>query len=296
MTTVSPSAAPSPAAVVADFESRARRVETPCGYESIAWRAWGSGPPVVLFHGAQGSWSHWIRNIDALAQSRTVWAVDLPGSGDSADPPDDDMASICADLARGLKQILGDDPGQEPPVDMVGFSFGGVVATYLAKLHPGLVRRLILVGAGGLGTPVGRVDMTRVRGLEGEARRAAHRHNLLALMIRYPDHVDELALYLQELNGKHARFNPGHLVLPDKLLQALGDIDVPVGAIWGEQDQPHPDPSLQEHVLRSTHPGLEFRVVPNAGHWVMYEQADAFNRILSSLLRVMPAPDEARRL
>ena len=291
MTTLSPSEFPTPAAVVADFESRAHRVETPCGYDSIVWRAWGSGPPVVLFHGAQGSWSHWLRNIDALAQSRTVWAVDLPGSGDSADPPDDDMASICSDLATGLKQALGGDPGQAPPVDMVGFSFGGVVATYLAKLHPGLARRLILVGTGGLGTPVGKVEMTRVRGLEGEARRAAHRHNLLALMIRHPHHVDDLALYLQEMNGRRARFNPGHLVLPDKLLRALDKLDVPVDAIWGELDQPHPDPAAQEKVLRSIQPHMDFQVIANAGHWVMYEQPEAFNRVLS---RMLSAPLDVR--
>ena len=269
-----------PAAFVASIENRAERIETPCGYESIVWRKWGSGPPVVLFHGAQGSWSHWIRNIDALAQDRTVLAADLPGSGDSAPPPATTMESICDELATGLSELAGDHLA----VDIVGFSFGGVVAAWLAHFHPAVVRRIILVDTGGLDTPMGEVELTRVSGLAGEEREAAHRHNLLALMIRHPENVDALALYLQERNGGRARFNPGNLVLPDKLLTALKQIDVPFDAIWGELDQPHPDPAAQENVLRQIRPDMAFRVIADAGHWVMYERPEEFNREVKALL------------
>jgi 2-hydroxy-6-oxonona-2,4-dienedioate hydrolase len=45
-------------------------------------------PPVVLFHGGSGSWTHWVRNIQPLvAAGRQVIAADLPGFGDSASPP-----------------------------------------------------------------------------------------------------------------------------------------------------------------------------------------------------------------
>ncbi len=52
------------------------------------WRRWGEGPPLVLLHGGAGSWTHWIRNIDALAADRTLWIPDLPGLGDSPLPPE----------------------------------------------------------------------------------------------------------------------------------------------------------------------------------------------------------------
>ena len=64
-----------PAALLASFEARARRVETPCGEGSLVWRIWGDGPPLVLGHGGQGAWSHWIRNIDALAAHYTNGAM-----------------------------------------------------------------------------------------------------------------------------------------------------------------------------------------------------------------------------
>ncbi len=280
MNAASPPTDVDPAAVVADFERRARRFETPCGDGALVWRAWGSGPPVLLTHGSHGAWSHWIRNIDALAAERTVWAPDLPGYGDSAMPPREDQAAISDALAVGLRQLVAPDL----PVDIVGFSFGGVAAAYLAAAHPKLVRRLILVDTGGLDTPMGVVELQRVRGLEGDARRAALRDNLLGLMLHHPGSADALALHLQELNGFRGRLNPASLVLPDKLLEVLPRISAQVDAIWAEHDRPHPDPAVQEAALRRLKPDLDFQVIPDAGHWAMYEQPAAFNRTVLDLL------------
>jgi len=277
-----------PAAIVAGFERRARRYETPCGEHGVAvWRAWGDGPPVLLLHGSHGAWSHWIRNIDALvAAGRTVWAPDLPGYGESDLPPVEEHVGLAAVLAIGMRRLMT----AALPVDVVGFSFGGVLATHLAALYPDLVRRLILVDAGGLGTPVGPIHMERVRGLEGEAKRAALRANLLGLMLHDPASVDELALHMQVENGFRGRLKPATLVTPDRLIEALPRVEAPVDAIWGEYDRPHPEPHSQEAVLRRFKPDLEFRVVPGAGHWSMYERPDAFNHALLEMLAKSPRP------
>lgn len=269
-----------PAAIVADFERRTRRFETPCGDGSLVWRSWGSGPPVLLAHGGHGAWSHWIRTIDALAADRTVWALDLPGLGESAAPPREDHETISEVIAAGLRQLIG----AELPLDIVGFSFGGVVCAHLAAFHPELVRRLIVVDTGGLDLPMGRIDVRGIRGLGDAERRAVLRANLLSLMLHDPASVDELALYLQETNVARARIKAEKLVLPDKLLHILPRVTVQLDAIWGEHDQPHPDPQAQAAVFRRFHPDLEMRVIPGAGHWAMYENAAAFNRTVRDLL------------
>lgn len=274
-----------PAALVAAVEARARRVETPCGDGAVVWRIWGEGDPVVLSHGAQGAWSHWIRNIDALAQRRMVIAVDLPGQGDSAMPVTEDHPGISAALADGLRQIVGDRP-----VDLVGFSFGGVAFAYLAALHPQVARRLILVGTGGLDTPYGHIDLRRVGGLKGEERKAALKANLLGLMLHHPDSADELAMHLLVANAKRARLSPAGLVVPDKLVKVLPRVKAQVDAIWGALDRPHPDASLQEAAIRRSHPDVDFRVIEDAGHWAMYERPEAFNAALLSLLDAPPRP------
>jgi len=269
-----------PAAIVADFERRARRFETPCGDGSLVWRAWGSGPPVLLAHGGHGAWSHWIRNIDALAAERTVWALDLPGLGESALPPREDHEAISDAIAAGLRRLIAPDL----PVDIVGFSFGGVASAHLAAFHPELVRRLIVVDTGGLDLPMGHIDVRGIRGLADAERSAVLRANLLSLMLHDPASVDALALHLQAINGRRARIQAEKLVLPDKLLLVLPRVSVQLDAIWGEHDNPHPDPAAQASVFRRFHPDLDFRVIPDAGHWAMYERPAAFNRTVLDLL------------
>lgn len=275
-----PHSASDPAATLAAFEAEARRFETPCGNGTLVWRSWGSGPPALLAHGSHGGWSHWVRNIEALAQVRTLWVPDLPGYGESASVPSEDHATIASVLAAGLRRLIP----SELPLDLIGFSFGGVIGAYLAVFYPELVRRLILVGTGGLDTPLGRIEMRRLRGLEGSERRAAHRANLLALMLHHPASVDDLALHMHEANGARARLDPTALVLPDKLIGALSRLSMQIDAIWGELDGPHPDPSLQEAVLRRFQPQLDFRVIRGAGHWAMYERPEEFNRAAIDLL------------
>lgn len=278
-----------PAALVADIEARARRVETPCGNGTIVWRIWGEGEPLVVSHGAQGAWSHWIRNVETLSADRMLIAVDLPGHGDSAMPETSDHRGNAKAIATGLRAILGDRPA-----DLAGFSFGGVSFAHFAAWHPEQVRRLVLIGTGGLDTPLGEVLLGRVSGLEGEARKAAIKANLLGLMLHHEDSADALAQHLLLVNARKARFDrASELVLPDKLARILPEVRVPVDAIWGEFDRPHPAPELQEAVIRRTHPEADFRVIDGAGHWAMYERPEAFD---AALLAILAKPPSAVRV
>lgn len=273
-----------PADLVAEIESRARRVDTPCGDGTMAWRIWGEGTPLVVSHGAQGAWSHWIANIDVLALHRTVIAVDLPGHGDSALPEAETHEEISKALSVGLREVVG-----ERPVDLAGFSFGGVCFAHLAAFHPEQVRRLVIVGCGGLDTPLGHVDLRPVKGLEGDARREVLRRNLLGLMLHHPDSADELAQYLLVKNARATRIgDAANLVLPDKLARVLPRVTARVDAIWGEFDRPHPAPHLQEAAIRASHPECTFRVIAGSGHWAMYERAEAFDAALLDILGEHP--------
>lgn len=274
-------------AEVAAIEARARRVDTPCGEGTMAWRIWGKGVPVVLSHGSQGSWSHWIRNIDALvAAGRQVIAADMPGFGDSALPREESHDAIAEALATGLETILG--PGVA--VDLVGFSFGGCAFANFAARRPDLARRVIIIGSGGLDTPHGHIDLGPVRGLTGEARTEALIRNLNGLMLAHRASADALARHLLIANARKSRLNPVPLVVPDRIVQVLPDLRVPLDAIWGALDRPHPDPDVQAEVIRRYQPECDFRVVADAGHWAMYERPDAFNATLIAMLEAGPPP------
>lgn len=260
----------------------ARRAETPCGAGSMVWRAWGSGRPLVLLHGGSGSWRHWLRNIPALAKDRMVICADLPGLGDSDMPPEPTTPeSIAAILRDGLQRILPGAGGY----DLAGFSFGAMCSGHLAALDAERCHSLTIVGAGALGFTRSPTELVKVRHLEGKAREEANRHNLAALMFADATRIDEVALAMQDLHTRRARFKSRGWAGTDSLRQAIERGRAPLGAIYGEQDaiaRPHVQSRLDlVHRLRD---GALTEKIPGAGHWVAYEAPAEFNAALARIL------------
>jgi pimeloyl-ACP methyl ester carboxylesterase len=268
---------------------QARRLTTPCGGGAMVWHVWGKAggaAPLVLLHGASGSWTHWLRNIDALAAAgREVWAADLPGFGDSAVPPDgQDADAMVAPLADGLAALLG---GRA--CDLVGFSFGGLVAGLCLAAHPALARRLVLVGAPAMGVvPQRQVQLRGWRHLpEREAQLAAHRHNLAVLMLSDARLIDDDTLALHVGNVVRDRLPRRRQAGGDMLARALRQGACPVHAIYGAQDALYQRWIADLEAAYRQAAGARFaglQLLPGCGHWVQYEQPQAFHAALARAL------------
>jgi len=276
------------AAFVSRIESLGARAMTPCAAGSMVWRIWGEGPPLVLLHGASGSWTHWICNVLALAARFRVLVPDMPGFGDSDTPNEPHTADGLADLvASGLDVIL------PPPteLDLVGFSFGGIVAGLVAARRKRRIRTLVLVGTGGLALPRAATrPLLRIQpGMTLDESGQVHRENLRTLMIASADKVDDLAISLQIDNLRRTRFKSGDIPQSDTLLKALPAIQARITAIWGRHDA-FAGPNLEEcrRRLASAQRDLDFRVIEGAGHWTPYEAADQVNAILCDMLGGSP--------
>lgn len=99
----------------------------------------GDGPPLLLLNGIGGSLDMWEPVASALSGRRLVM-MDMPGSGGSPALRRPRHMSGYASLVVGLLDALGLDE-----VDVLGYSWGGVLAQQLARQAPGRVRSLILV-------------------------------------------------------------------------------------------------------------------------------------------------------
>jgi pimeloyl-ACP methyl ester carboxylesterase len=254
-----------------------------CRVGGTSWRHWGSGPAIVLLHGGAGSWKHWSRNVGHLAASRTVWAPDLPGMGDSADAPAPrDHEAIASVIAGNLDELV-----PEESFDLVGFSFGGIVAGFLAAKLPGRVRSLVLVGAGGLGP---RKTNERIlkswRSLEDPAaREAAHRFNLSVLMLSKGAAIDEETLANYVADVTRTRVNSARSSRTSALKECILALGIPVHGIWGREDvTAHARFDDIHAMLRAAHPAAQLHVIDGAGHWVQYEKPDAFHAALEAAL------------
>lgn len=276
-----------PEAILAALDRDARRIETPCGAGRMAWRVWGpadeDAAPLVLFHGGSGSWRHWARNILPLARHRLVVCPDLPGLGESAlPPPADTPAPVAAVVRAGLADILG--PGRR--YDLCGFSFGALLAGHVAAQAGEELRSVTLVGAGALGLRRQVTELVKVRSVAGEARLAAHRHNLASLMFADAHNIDALALAIQEANTQAARFKSRGFASSTSLKDAIARARCPVALLYGERDAiAWPELELRFQALREVQPEAWTGVIPGAGHWVAYEAAEAFNAVLLDMLR-----------
>ena len=265
-------------------ESNSDRIETSLRLGRLVWRSWGTGAPLVLLHGGYGSWTHWLRNIGPFSSTHRVLVPDMPGFGES-DALDQDASafSIARAILDGLDVLIGGDK----QFSLAGFSFGGSIAGHVASLAGLRVDRLVLVGSGGLRVPrPPPVDLSGWRHLEDTASiRAVHRANLAAFMIHDPDRVDSLAVEVQEMNARRARFKSRPVSRSGALHDRLLEITSPIGGIWGEQDVTalgYIDD--RKEFLRSVDPEAEFVTIPRAGHWVQFEEADAFNEALAGML------------
>ena len=263
---------------------QARVQHTPCGAGHTVWRLWGAGAPLVMLHGGAGSWTHWVRNIAAVvAAGRMACVPDLPGFGDSGLPPGGkDADAVVLPLADGIAVLCGD-----MPVDIVAFSFGSLVAALLAAQMPRRVSRLILVGAPVLPLQTGKgMNLKPWSHLPTQdERNDAHRFNLQAIMLHRPASIEGPALALQAINVPRDRMPGRKLVTTHAFRDALGQIECEFWVVYGAEDSLYKDRWPDVLGMLSAN-GLcrGTTLIPDAGHWVQFEEPDRFNAELTRVL------------
>jgi pimeloyl-ACP methyl ester carboxylesterase len=270
--------------VLARIESSATRVVTRAGDGAIVWRIWGDGPPLVLLHGASGSWTHWTRNILPLSARFRLLVPDMPGFGDSDAPPEPHSADGLADLVTAALDVVVPPPA---PVDIAGFSFGGIIGGLVAARLRERVGTLVVLAAGGLGLgPMPTPALRRIEpGMSPAHVADVHRENLRRLMFGDPGSADDLAVAVQIDNLRRARFKSGTIPQSDVLLRALPAIRARLAGMWGSRDA-FMGQRLHDcrRALTSGRDDVPVHVLEGVGHWVTYEAAEEVNRALIELL------------
>jgi pimeloyl-ACP methyl ester carboxylesterase len=255
---------------------------------AIHWRIWGCGRPLLLLHGNFGNWTHWIRNIPALSQNFQVIAPDIPGFGDSDLPPQPYTAdSIATLLNEGLAHLLSDRR-----IIIVGFSFGSSIAGAMARQLGSIAAMLVVVSAGHLRLRKAEIPpLISWRKLQSpDARRSAHVRNLHAMMISRLERIDDLAVHVQSENAPKRRLAADTVTATHPLRSDLLHLSCPFAGIWGRDDR-----TIGEHMHERLNlfsdlgRGADAHVIDDAGHWVQYEAANAFNAKLPSIISGMNA-------
>jgi pimeloyl-ACP methyl ester carboxylesterase len=262
----------------------------------IRYFAGGEGPPLLLLHGfGFGAVENWAKQGPAFAQHRRVIAPDLYWFGASV--PSSPIESAAAE-AEAMVELL--DALHIQRADLVGASFGGLIAVHMAMRHPDRVDRLVLVDAAGL-------RPTRQEQLNIAANFGGRSHVEELLM---PTELEQLKTFLERVVYRHKPPFPDWVLrqvmhelgrnreaktrlcraLNDELFDeaSLSQLAARTLVIWGRND-PLLLVSMGERMAHSI-PGAELLIFDNSAHSAMLEQPWRFNE---AVLRFLDGPSTA---
>lgn len=269
------------------------------GWSTRSLEAGSTGDHVICIGGLTGHVEGFVRNVVPLSErGLRVHAIDALGHGCSAKPEDVTYhAPVFTDHLLRLLDAIGADKAH-----IVGQSLGGWTALWTALNHPDRIGRIVHVTGAGIALAEeerqresanvhSRVqDVTR-RAVDTPTRDSV-RTRLEWLMADPASVTDELVetryrIYTREDSRrtmpKLVAEQPGEDNRAYMLTeQRLAAIESEVLVLWTDQN-----PTTPAEVGRKASdilPNGTFDMIHDAGHWPMFEQPDAFNRVVGDYL------------
>ena len=245
-----------------------------------AWRECGDADQVaVLLHGLGGTRIAWGPNLVPLSRTRRVVAWDGPGYGES------DRIERCdfdayADRAAELIRTVSPNA----PVDLVGTSFGGMIAQYTTAKYPELVRSLVLLCTSpvfGLnGTSPEEWKAARLAGLEEFGSPGAAAPTILSSLAgpKAAHVVPEAVGAMERIELDAMMDSLGTLTTHDSRA-ILPTIMAPTLVVVGAEDDETP-PSYSQAIV-DLMPNARLEIIAGAGHLLNLEAPDEVNAAIA---------------
>ncbi|MHB1959322.1 MAG: alpha/beta fold hydrolase [Acidobacteriaceae bacterium] len=192
----------------------------------------GKGKPLVLIHGLGARSEDWTPEMPVYARNGfRVYAIDLLGCGRTDRPDIAYTIEEQVDLIQGFLNAV-----HVEKADVMGWSMGGWVALEFALQHPQRVDRLVTMDSAGLKFKTDLspeiLEPNTVPQLERlEAVLMAHRYYI-------PEFVQRDLLRTMERNRPAVRRTLQSLLREEgDFAGRLGQLQMPVLLVWGQQDE-----------------------------------------------------------
>ncbi|RJP32436.1 MAG: alpha/beta hydrolase [Actinobacteria bacterium] len=255
------------------------------GDAEVAYEERGKGEPLILVHGWSSSRKQWLLNLKALAPRYRAIAVDLPGFGESEenDYPytRDGMASFLDAFAGALHLSS---------FHLLGHSLGGCISIRYTVLHPGKVRKLVLVS-----TPTRTASMGVHALLPGAQCFISHTYrfrneDMLKWMfyrgLYQPEYQDldfvRANVKANTLATRRALSESTRLVRRMDLADDLRRIEQPTLIVFGDKDKSvNPREALRQ---RSILANPYMTILTACAHCPPYERPELFNTVVMDFL------------
>ena len=235
------------------------------------------GKETVLFiHGAGGGQYTWSYQKGFFEKEFNPIIVELPGHGASGGEGEEDVGKYAEHIYAFLKAL-----GLEK-VFLVGHSMGGAITQTLALTHAGMMKGIVLVGTGARL----KVFPMILDGIRNNFEETVRKINQFAFSRKVL--VDLIEKSLSFMSQCRPEVLYGDFLACDRFdrMSEVEKIILPTLILCGDDDQLAPVKYSQ--FLNSRIKGSRLEVLPNAGHMVMMEAAQAFNdRVREFILEIL---------
>jgi pimeloyl-ACP methyl ester carboxylesterase len=242
----------------------------------------GDATPLLLLMGVGGNTEMWHPLRDLLGAHRTTVAFDVPGTGRSSTPPVPLPMPLIGLIAARVLDHAGINQA-----DVLGVSWGGLLAQQIALAHRGRARRLVLANThfGVASVPAGPralrtlLSTRRYRNADafadalasfgGDGSGAAGLRGHVEARLAHPP--TQRGYWFQMLSISVWSSLPLLPFLRRPTLLLAGDGDPAV-------------PAVNARIMARLLPDAELHVVPGGGHLMLFDRADELAVVIDRFL------------
>ncbi|KAK1999777.1 hypothetical protein LX36DRAFT_604307 [Colletotrichum falcatum] len=274
------------------FQGRAGLAPSPDGSSGIGYQRLGSGDEQFVFvHGLGGTKDYWTPLVATLSlpDKASVHLYDFEGHGLTPTHPTQRLTiKRLADELRGLFHRAGVSP--QSPATLVAHSIGCLVAIRFASEHPELVKKLVLLGpppppsslpshtSDAWFDTAGRVRGQGVGGIVDEiisAQTSGHTKKTNPLAVA--------AIRLSLLGQDPEAYAKACSALTWGDSADFGDLSIETLLVTGQEDTVSPPSAVGNYAKKNANSRVV--VLPNVGHWHVFEDTDGVAKSLRSFLQ-----------
>jgi 3-oxoadipate enol-lactonase len=243
-------------------------------------------PILLMLHGLGATKESWQLQFPPLIDSGfRILAPDMRGFGKSSYPGGANNSEL---MAQDMSDLL--DHLEIQTCHVIGISMGGTIALQLILKRPSLVKSLVLTNTFAKLRPkkislwffyAVRLVLLHLIGMNRQAEYVSER------LFPHPQQAALREAFIGQIvqaNPKGYRFTMRSFIRYN-LSNQLKRIDIPTLIITGGSDTFVP-PSVQAELANQI-PDAQQVIIPNAGHAVIVEQPETYNKILIDFLQTL---------
>ncbi|MEJ8804406.1 alpha/beta fold hydrolase [Pontibacter sp. H249] len=268
--------------------------------QSMAYVDEGKGSETIIFiHGLGSYLPAWEKNIAELSNNYRTIALDLPGYGKSS--KENVQVSMDA-YAKTVLELM--DKLKLKKATLAGHSMGGQIAITAALQAPERVSKLILVAPAGLETFTDQqkqmfkmaVTPESVQKTTPEQTAANYKINFYKMPAEAQHMVDERLLIMKSEqfdDYSKAVASSVAAMVDEPVHEKLPLLKMPTLIVFGENDalipnkyfNPNLTPKAVAEMGKERIPNSQLVMIPEAGHFLQYEQPAAFNKAVQQFMK-----------